>query len=101
MELLSDPNLWIAYLMLTALEVVLGMDNIVFLTILVGHLPEQSRDRGRRVGLLLAMTTRLLLLFSISWVMDLHDALFSLHGQDVSGRDLVLLGGGLFLLYKA
>jgi predicted tellurium resistance membrane protein TerC len=101
MDLLSDPNLWIAFAMLTALEVVLGMDNIVFLTILVGHLPEASRDKARRLGLLFAMGTRLLLLASLSWVMDLRDELFTVRGQSVSGRDLVLLGGGLFLLYKA
>jgi predicted tellurium resistance membrane protein TerC len=101
MDLLSDPNLWIAFAMLTALEVVLGMDNIVFLTILVGHLPETSRDKARRLGLLFAMGTRLMLLASLSWVMDLREELFTVRGQGVSGRDIVLLGGGLFLLYKA
>src|SRR5215213_8767549 len=101
MDLLLDPNLWIAFAMLTALEIVLGIDNIVFLTILVGHLPAQSRDRARRVGLLFAMVTRLLLLFSLSWVMDLTGDLFTILGDGVSGRDLVLFGGGLFLLYKA
>ena len=98
---LLDANVWIAFVMLTALEVVLGIDNIVFLTILVGHLPPESQDKARRLGLLFAMGTRLLLLLSLSWVMDLKDNLFTVLGEDVSGRDLVLFGGGLFLLYKA
>ncbi|GAB3777019.1 TerC family protein [Ramlibacter monticola] len=98
---LLDANVWIAFVMLTALEVVLGIDNIVFLTILVGHLPPASQDRARRLGLLFAMGTRLLLLLSLSWVMDLKDDLFTVLGEAVSGRDLVLFGGGLFLLYKA
>ena len=98
---LLDANVWIAFVMLTALEVVLGIDNIVFLTILVGHLPPAAQDKGRRLGLLFAMGTRLLLLLSLSWVMDLKDDLFTVLGENVSGRDLVLFGGGLFLLYKA
>jgi predicted tellurium resistance membrane protein TerC len=101
MDLFSDPNLWIAFFMLTALEIVLGVDNLVFLSILVGRLPPQVRDRARRLGLLFAMGTRLALLFSLSWVMDLTNDLFTLLGEGFSGRDLVLLGGGVFLLYKA
>lgn len=101
MELLLDPNIWIAFLMLTALEIVLGVDNIIFISILVGRLPPAQRDQARRTGLLFAMGTRLLLLFSLSWVMDLTNDLFEVLGEGISGRDIVLLGGGLFLLYKA
>jgi predicted tellurium resistance membrane protein TerC len=101
MDLLSDPAIWIAFLMLTTLEIVLGVDNIVFLSILVGRLPEGMRNRARRVGLLFAMGTRLALLASLSWVMDLTADLFTVLGEGISGRDLVLLGGGVFLLYKA
>ena len=101
MDLLLDPNLWIAFAMLTALEIVLGVDNIIFISILVGRLPPTVRDRARRLGLLFAMATRLALLFSLSWVMGLTDDLFTVVGEGISGRDLVLLGGGLFLLYKA
>jgi predicted tellurium resistance membrane protein TerC len=101
MHLLADPNVWIAFFMLTALEIVLGVDNIIFISILVGRLPAQQREKARRLGLLFAMGTRLLLLLSLSWVMDLTNDLFSVLGEGISGRDLVLLGGGLFLLYKA
>ena len=101
MEFLLDPNLWIAFAMLTALEIVLGVDNIIFISILVGRLPAQQRDMARRLGLGFAMLTRLLLLFSLSWVMGLTTDLFSVAGQGISGRDIVLLLGGLFLLYKA
>ncbi len=101
MEFLSDPNLWIAFAMLTALEIVLGVDNIIFISILVGRLPPDLRDRARRLGLGFAMASRLLLLFSLSWVMGLTADLFHVAGQGISGRDIVLLLGGLFLLYKA
>ena len=101
MEFLSDPNVWIAFAMLTALEIVLGIDNIIFISILVGRLPPHMRDKARRLGLGFAMVSRLLLLFSLSWVMGLTADLFSVVGQGISGRDLVLLFGGLFLLYKA
>ena len=101
MEILLDPNLWIAFAMLTALEIVLGIDNIIFISILVGRLPAHQRDLGRRLGLGFAMATRLLLLFSLSWVMGLNSDLFRVAGHGISGRDLVLLLGGLFLLYKA
>lgn len=101
MEWLLDPNLWIAFAMLTALEIVLGVDNIIFISILVGRLPAQQRERARRLGLGFAMLSRLGLLLSLSWVMGLKDDLFQLFGQGISGRDLVLLGGGIFLLYKA
>jgi predicted tellurium resistance membrane protein TerC len=101
MELLLDPNIWIAFAMLTALEIVLGIDNIIFISILVGRLPAEARDKARRLGLGLAMVSRLLLLFTLSWVMGLTADLFSVVGMGISGRDLVLLLGGVFLLYKA
>ncbi|MGY8904379.1 MAG: TerC family protein [Burkholderiales bacterium] len=101
MEFLLDPNLWIAFAMLTALEIVLGIDNIIFISILVGRLPAHLRDKARRLGLGFAMVSRLLLLFSLSWVMGLTADLFNVFEQGISGRDLVLLFGVLFLLYKA
>ncbi len=101
MELLTDPNVWIAFAMLTALEIVLGIDNIIFISILVGRLPPHLRDKARRLGLGFAMLSRLALLFTLSWVMGLTADLFTVVGQGISGRDIVLLLGGLFLLYKA
>lgn len=101
MELLTDPQVWLAFATLTALEIVLGIDNIIFISILVGRLPEQQRARGRTIGLALAMLTRILLLLSITWVMGLSAELFSVFGRGVSGRDLILVGGGLFLLAKS
>lgn len=101
MDFLLDPNIWLAFAMLTALEIVLGIDNIIFISILVGRLPAAARDRARRMGLAFAMATRLGLLFSLSWIMGLKDDLFTVVGQGISGRDIVLLLGGLFLLYKA
>ena len=92
---------WIALLALTGMEVVLGIDNIVFISILVGRLPDPARSRIRSLGISIALLTRLGLLFSISWVMSLTQPLFSAVSQDFSGRDLILLGGGLFLLGKA
>ncbi|HEY4084160.1 MAG TPA: TerC family protein [Burkholderiaceae bacterium] len=101
MEHLLDPNLWLAFAMLTALEIVLGIDNIIFISILVGRLPAAQRDQARRLGLGFAMLSRLALLLSLSWVMGLTADLFSVLGKGFSGRDLVLFSGGLFLLYKA
>jgi len=101
MELLLDPTLWVAFAMLTTLEIVLGIDNIVFLTILVGRLPAARRDAARRAGLAFAMLTRIGLLLSLGWVMGLKAELVAVAGQSFSGRDLVLLAGGAFLLYKA
>jgi predicted tellurium resistance membrane protein TerC len=101
MEFLLDPTLWVAFAMLTTLEIVLGIDNIVFLTILVGRLPAARRDAARRAGLAFAMLTRIGLLLSLGWVMGLRAELLSIAGQPFSGRDLVLLAGGVFLLYKA
>lgn len=101
MEFLFDPNIWIAFAMLTTLEIVLGVDNIIFISILVGRLPPDQRDKARRLGLGFAMISRLLLLASLSWIMGLKADLFSIFGQGISGRDIVLLAGGLFLLWKA
>lgn len=101
MEFLFDPNIWIAFFMLAALEIVLGIDNIIFISILVSRLPAENRDLARRLGLGFAMFSRIALLFSLSWVMTLTDPLFTVFAQEISGRDLILLGGGLFLLYKA
>ena len=101
MELLSDPNIWIAFFMLAALEIVLGIDNIIFISILVSRIPPEKRDLARRLGLGFAMVSRIALLFSLAWVMTLTNPLFTVVGQEISGRDLILLGGGLFLLYKA
>jgi predicted tellurium resistance membrane protein TerC len=91
----------IALATLTLLEVVLGVDNVIFISILAGKLPANQQDRARRLGLLAAMVMRILLLFSLAWIIRLTEPLFSVVGQDISGRDLILLGGGLFLLGKA
>ncbi|TYO98706.1 putative tellurium resistance membrane protein TerC [Geothermobacter ehrlichii] len=98
---IADPEAWVALATLVALEIVLGIDNIIFITILVGRLPERQRRQGRLLGLGLAMVTRLLLLLSLSWIMGLTSPLFELFGRALSGRDLILLGGGLFLLVKS
>lgn len=100
-ELLSDPQAWISLLTLAALEIVLGIDNIVFISIVSGRLPPEQRPKARKVGLALALVTRLILLASLSWVMRLSTPLFSLVGHEVTGRDLILLLGGLFLIGKA
>jgi len=101
MEWIADPQAWIALATLTALEIVLGIDNIIFITILAGRLPEHQRNRGRTIGLLLAMSTRILLLLSLTWVMGLTEPLFEIFGRSISGRDIIMLGGGLFLLAKS
>jgi predicted tellurium resistance membrane protein TerC len=101
MEWVASPEAWLALLTLTALEIVLGIDNIIFISILVGRLPEHQRQRARMQGLALAMLTRIGLLLSLAWVMRLTDPLFTLLDQAISGRDLILIGGGLFLLYKS
>lgn len=100
-EWIASPEAWIALATLTALEIVLGIDNIIFISILVARLPDEQRDRARRLGIMLAMFTRLALLFSISWVMGLTDPWFSVFGQEISGRDIILIVGGLFLLAKS
>ena len=100
-ELLSDPQVWIAFLTLTALELVLGVDNVIFISILVDKLQKERRDLARRIGLFLAMFMRIGLLFLLSWIVGLIEPLFSLFRQEISGRDLILIGGGLFLLWKS
>ncbi len=100
-EWISSPEAWVALATLVALEIVLGIDNIIFISILVGRLPPGRRDLARRLGLGLAMLTRLALLFSLFWVMGLVEPLFTILGQQISGRDLILIGGGLFLLAKS
>ena len=100
LDWIVDPNAWIALATLTALEIVLGIDNIIFISILVGRLPEHQRNLGRRLGLGLAMGTRILLLLSLAWIMRLTTPLFTVV-QEISGRDLILIGGGLFLLWKS
>ena len=100
MEWLTDPQAWIALVTLTALEIVLGVDNIIFISILVGRLPEAQRQRARVLGLGFAMFTRIALLLSLAWVMTLTEPLITI-GKDISGRDLILVGGGLFLLWKS
>ena len=99
--LLADPEVWLAFATLTALEIVLGIDNIIFISILVARLPAAQQPRGRTIGLALAMLTRIALLLSITWVMGLSAELFTLLGKPFSGRDLILIGGGLFLLAKS
>jgi predicted tellurium resistance membrane protein TerC len=98
---LTDPNTWISLLTLTALEIVLGIDNIVFLSVLTGKLPREQQARARRIGLGLALGMRIVLLLTISWVIGLTAPLFTIIEMEFSGRDLILLGGGLFLLAKA
>ena len=100
-EWVTSPEAWIALGTLTALEIVLGIDNIIFISILVGRLPDHQREIGRKVGISLAMITRLALLFSIAWVMGLKDTWFTVLGNDISGRDVILITGGLFLLFKS
>ena len=101
MEWISDPQAWVALGTLTALEIVLGIDNIVFITILTSKLPQEQQARARNLGLGAAMGMRILLLFSIAWVMGLTATLFTVFGNALSGRDLILVVGGLFLLAKA
>jgi predicted tellurium resistance membrane protein TerC len=100
-ELLSDPAIWMAFLTLTALELVLGIDNIIFISILVDKLPKEKQEFTRRLGLFLAMFMRIGLLLTLSWIVGMTEPLFSIFGYGFSGRDLVLLAGGLFLLYKS
>jgi predicted tellurium resistance membrane protein TerC len=101
MELLLDPQAWIAFLTLTALELVLGIDNIVFISILVDRLPPERREFTRRLGLGLAMFMRVALLLTIVWIIGLTAPLFGVLGNEISGRDLILLAGGAFLIWKA
>ena len=101
MEFLTSPGVWVGFLTLTALEIVLGIDNIVFISILAGKLPAEQQARARKLGLAAAMSTRILLLFSLSWMVGLTRPLFTVFGNGFSGRDLVLLVGGLFLVAKS
>ena len=101
MALLLDPQAWIAFATLTALELVLGIDNIIFISILVEKLPPRQREKARRIGLAGAMFMRLALLLVLAWIVGLGATLFTLLGEAISGRDLILIGGGLFLLWKS
>ena len=101
MDWLSDPQAWIGFFTLTVLEIVLGIDNVVFISILAGKLPAADREKARRTGLALAMITRILLLLSLCWIIRLTAPLFTVLQQEISGRDLVLIVGGLFLLFKS
>jgi predicted tellurium resistance membrane protein TerC len=101
LELLSDPQIWLAFLTLTALELVLGIDNVIFISILVDKLPPHQRERARKIGLFGAMFMRLGLLLVLAWIVGLKETLFTVMGQAFSGRDLVLFFGGLFLIWKS
>lgn len=101
LELLSDPQIWFAFLTLTALELVLGIDNVIFISILVDKLPPHQRETARKIGLFAAMFMRIGLLSVLAWIVGLKTPLFSIFGQDFSGRDIVLLLGGLFLIWKS
>ena len=101
LELLADPQMWIAFLTLTGLELVLGIDNIIFISILVDKLPAHRREAARRIGLFMAMFMRVGLLLLLAWIVGATTPLFSIFGQPFSGRDLILVGGGLFLVWKS
>jgi predicted tellurium resistance membrane protein TerC len=101
MELLSDPSVWVAFATLTVLEILLGIDNIVFISILAGKLPPEKQGRARTVGLALAMVTRILLLLVLSWIIRLTAPLFEVFAHEISGRDLIMIAGGLFLVAKS
>jgi predicted tellurium resistance membrane protein TerC len=101
MQLLTDPAIWMAFLTLTALELVLGIDNIIFISILVDKLPPKERERARKIGLFLAMFMRVGLLLVLSWIVGLTAPLFTALGEPISGRDLILIAGGLFLVWKS
>ena len=101
LELLQDPQIWIAFATLTALELVLGIDNIIFISILVDKLPKAQQETARKIGLFMAMFMRIGLLFILSWIVGLTAPFFSVFGKDISGRDLILILGGLFLIWKS
>ena len=101
LELLLDPQAWVAFLTLTLLELVLGIDNVIFISILVDRLPAAQRDFARRLGLGMAMFMRIGLLFVLTWIVALTAPLFAVAGHEISGRDLILIGGGMFLLWKS
>jgi len=101
LELLVDPHAWLAFATLAALEIVLGIDNLIFIAILAGKLPPDQQEKARQMGIAAALISRLALLFTLTWLMHLTEPLFTLAGTDLSGKDLVLICGGLFLIYKA
>lgn len=101
MEWIANPEIWIALLTLTVLEIVLGVDNVIFISILASKLPREQQDRARQTGLILAAGMRLLFLLAIGWIISLKATLFTVLGQDISGKDIILILGGLFLIYKA
>jgi predicted tellurium resistance membrane protein TerC len=101
LQLMSDPNAWVAFLTLSALEIILGIDNIIFISVIANRLPIEIREKVRSFGLIFALLTRILLLMSLSWVMSLTNPLFSINDHAISGRDLILLLGGFFLIWKA
>ena len=101
MEWLTDPQVWMALVTLSALEIVLGIDNIIFISIQASKLPVGQQEKARLVGLGLAMFIRIALLFSLTWLMGLTSPLFTVLGNDISGRDLILISGGLFLIWKS
>lgn len=101
LQLLTDPAAWAAFVTLTAMELVLGIDNVIFISILTERLPAAQQKLARRIGLALAMVMRIALLFAITWVMSLRSELFAVFGKGISGRDLVLIAGGLFLIWKS
>src|SRR5512139_1590054 len=98
---ITQPETWIAFITLVVLELVLGVDNVIFISILAGKLPQNQQQQARRTGIMLAVITRILLLLSLSWIIGLTEPLFAILGFEISGRDLVLLAGGLFLLWKS
>ena len=101
MDWITQPETWIAFITLVVLELVLGVDNVIFISILAGKLPPEQQQRARTTGIALAVITRILLLFSLSWIIGLTEPLFNVFNLEVSGRDLVLLAGGVFLIWKA
>src|SRR5512138_524476 len=101
MNWLLQPESWIAFITLVVLELVLGVDNVIFISILAGKLPQDQQKRARTTGIMLAVITRVLLLLSLSWIISLTEPLFTIIGFEISGRDLVLIAGGLFLLWKS
>jgi predicted tellurium resistance membrane protein TerC len=101
LQLITDPNAWIAFLTLSALEIILGIDNIIFISVIANRLPLEIREKVRQFGLMFALVTRILLLLSLSWVMGLTATLFTISDHEISGRDLILLLGGFFLIWKA
>ena len=101
MDWILNPDIWLSLLTLTALEIVLGIDNLVFIAVLVGKLPKEKRQYAQRLGIIMALIPRLVLILAIAWIIGLTQPLFTLFGTGFSGKDMVLFAGGLFLLYKA